>query len=122
MPAIEISCRTQKAVLWAASGSFDQDGEPTLAAATEITVRWGELRGGTLVVDGNTIEIDAMVVVAEDIAIDSVMWLGALEDVATPPVDLMRVADRKHTLDVKGRVTRRVLSLVRHSNELPALA
>jgi hypothetical protein len=122
MPAIEIGDRTQKAVLWAASGSFDQDGEPTLAAATEITVRWLESQDGTLVVDGNTIQIDAKVIVDRDIPIDSVMWLGALEDIATPPVDLKRVAARKHTPDIKGRETRRVLTLVRHSNELPVLA
>lgn len=121
MPAIEASNRHQKAVLWAANG-FDDYGEPKVDAAEEIDVRWEEARREVLNEEGNTVAVDATVVVNQEIAMGSIMWLGELDDVADPPVNLKQVVLYSKIPDVKARHFRRVVSLIRYSNELPVLA
>lgn len=113
--------RFQKAVLWTFAG-YDGHAEVKVNAAAEIDVRWEEGRRQVLDADGNNIAIDAMVVVGREIAVDSIMWLGALADVATPPVNLMQVVTKKSIPDVKAREFRRTVGLVKYSNELPTLA
>lgn len=121
MPHQETTSRHQKAVLWAASG-FDDNGKVKVAAAVEINVRREEKRTETLDPTGNTIAADATVVVNQDIVVGSIMWLGELEDVADPPVNLWAVIDFNKIPDIKGRAYRRTVMLMRHSNELPELA
>lgn len=113
--------RFQKAVLWTFTG-YDGHGEVKVNAAAEVDVRWEEGRREVLDADGNNIAIDATVVVGQDIAVDSIMWLGALADVATPPVSLMQVVTKKSVPDVKGIKFRRTVGLVKYSNKLPTLA
>ncbi|KKN70648.1 hypothetical protein LCGC14_0429210 [marine sediment metagenome] len=121
MPPIETISRHQKAVLWAANG-FDDFGEPKVDAATEITVRWQEGLQEAVDPNGNTIALDAVVVVNQDVTVGSIMWLGKKDDLASPPVDLKQVVSFSKIPDVKGRVFRRKVGLIRYSNELPALA
>ncbi len=121
MPAPETISRHQKAVLWTASG-FDDYGEPKVDAAIEITVRWEERLQEAVDPNGNTIALDAMVVVNQDVVVGSIMWLGKKDDLATPPVDLKRVMTFNKIPDVKGRISRRTVGLIRYSNKLPALA
>lgn len=121
MPSLETDCRNQKAVLWTASGSTNEESEPTVNAAQEIDVRWEETRDQTTDSQGNIVEITAKVVVDVDIAEGSILWLGALDDVASPPVNLLQVVGRSKIPDVKNRNFRRVLSLKRHG-ALPDLA
>lgn len=121
MPAQETICRHQKAVLWAANG-FDDYGEPKVDAAAEITVRWEEGLREAVDPNGNTIAVDAVAVVDQDIVVGSIMWLGLKDDLATPPVGLKQVVSFSKIPDVKGRVFRRTVGLIRYSNELPALA
>ena len=121
MPSQETTSRHQKAVYWEANG-FDDNGEPKVDAAVDLVVRWEQKRGEALNAQGNTIASDATVVVNRDIVVGSIMWLGILDDVASPPVDLWQVIDFSRIPDVKGRVDRRVVLLMRYSNELPELA
>lgn len=117
----ETTSRHQKAVLWAANG-FDDYGEPKVDAAVEIDVRWEEKLQEAVDPNGNTVAVDAVAVVNQDIVVGSIMWLGKKDDLATPPVDLKQVMAFNKIPDVKGRVFRRTVDLVRYSNELPGLA
>ena len=121
MPSQETTSRHQKAVYWEANG-FDDNGEPKVDAAVELDVRWEERKTETLDPRGNTIAADATVIVDQDIVVGSIVWPGALEDVADPPVDLWTVIDFSKIPDIKGRAYRRFALLMRYSNELPELA
>ena len=121
MPSLETSCRNQKAVLWVANDLAGADGEPTIAAATEIDVRWENVQDQITDSQSNLVEITAKVIVNVDVAIGSVLWLGSLEDIADPPVDLSQVVGFKKTPDIKGRHFRRVLMLKRLGNTLPTI-
>ncbi len=113
--------RFQKAILWTFAG-YDGHGDVKVNAAVEIDVRWEERRRETLDADGNRITTDATVVVGQEIAVSSVMWLGALVDVTDPPVNLKQVVVYNSIPDDKGREFRRTVGLVKYSNELPTLA
>ncbi|MHC4686853.1 MAG: hypothetical protein ACYTEW_21465 [Planctomycetota bacterium] len=121
MPTPESSDRKQKAVLWAATG-FSDYGRHKVSDPVEIKVRWEERRREFTDANGNTIAVDASVVVDREVAVGSIMWLGKKADLATPPVNLKEVVGYGAIPDVKGRKIRRTVLLTRYSNELPALA
>ena len=122
MPPIELADRRQKAVLWAAvEDSFDDYGKHKVSAAIEVKVRWEEKKQESVDAMGNTIALDAFVVVDRVIAVGSIMWLGKKADLATPPVNLKEVAEYREVPDIKGRKSGRVVLLVRYSNELPTI-
>jgi len=121
MPSPETVNRHQKAVLWAANG-YDTYGDIKVSANVEIDVRWEEKRREILDPQGNSITIEAEIVVDRDITIGSIMWLGNKVDLATPPVDLKQVVAFNKTPDIKGLNYRRTVSVIRFSNELPTIA
>lgn len=125
MPAPELANRKQKAVLWPAievGVRNDDYGDHKVSSdKVQINVRWEEKRREAVGALGNSIAIDATVVVDREIAVGSIMWLGKKDDLATPPVNLKEVADYQEIPDVKNRKRRRVVLLVRYSNELPTL-
>lgn len=121
MPTPEDSHRNQKAVLWEVSG-VDDYGRRTVSAAEEVMVRWESSTPQPSNPRSNAVHADAIAVVGQAIAVDSIMWLGALDDVADPPVDLMVVVDYSEVPDVKGRKIRRVVQLRRYSDSLPTIA
>lgn len=118
MPRYLTKWRKQKAVLRESSG-YDDNGEYKVGSATEIDVRWENKQVEALDPEGNTIAIDALVHVDEDIAIGSVMWLGELDDI-TDGITWMEVVTISKVPDLKGRKYRRVVGLKRYSTELPA--
>ncbi len=122
MPSPETADRHQKAVYWAKS-SLDDYGKVTISAAVEIDVRWGECKGEVVNAQGKNVAIDSKVVVAQDVIIDSILWLGTLEDYTALSAvsDLMQAVRVDKTFDVKGRNQRRVVSLVRYSDKLPTI-
>lgn len=108
--------RHQKAVLWAATGNYpDWDGEPEVGAGAEIDVRWEWGKRDGLDARGNTITIEATVVVGQEIAVGSKMWLGKLADY-TAGETVLYVTNYREVPDTKGRKYRRVVSLSRHSD------
>ena len=112
--------RFQKSVLWTIAG-YDGHGDVKVNAGVEIDVRWEERRSETLDANGNSIATDATVVVGQEVAVSSIMWLGNLVDVASPPVNLKQVVVYNCIPDVKCREFRRTVGLVKYSNELPTL-
>ncbi len=121
MPTLETSALRQKAVMWA-KNSYDANGEVTIDAAVEIDVRWETGNRESQDARGNTIAITSTAFVDRVIEVGSIMWLGAQRDVSDPPTNLRQVVDYDEIPDVKGRKFRRVVSLVKHSDELPTLA
>lgn len=125
MPYPEEAHRKQKALLWEADG-YDLYGEEKVKAKVQLDVRWEN--GFKEVIDeqGNTIGVDATVVVDRDIPIGSVMWEGGLNDIpgtaAVPDGDFKRVMHATRVPDWKGQRYRRVVFLMRLSDELPELS
>lgn len=118
---LETSDLKQTAVLWAATG-VDDYGEVELAAYVEIDVRWETGKRETIDAQGNTIAVDSTVVADREVAVGSIMFLGDYDDYTNGTDTVFRVVDYKEIPDVKNRQVRRVLSLMRQSNTLPALA
>ena len=125
MPSIETADRHQKAVYWAANG-FDDYGEPKVDAAIDLNVRWENVDMETVDVKGNTIAIDAVVVIDRVIPVGSIFWEGQLSDIPgtsnVPAADFRQVVKFSSIPDIKGRNIRRLVYLRRLSDELPALA
>ena len=124
MPNIESSCRFQKAVWWAMTGTaYDNYGEPLVSDPVEIDVRWENVRKDILDPQGNTVEVDAVVVVDRDMSVGDILWLGTLYDLPgtseTPTLDIREVVSFSSIPDLKGRYYRRVVMLKRLSDELP---
>lgn len=119
MPSVECGGRSQKAVLWEATG-FDGYGQPAVGQPEEILVRWDETDGES----PDAIAIDAKVVMPRRVVEGSEMWLGSLDDYqsqATPPTR-MRVVSRSSVPDVRGRKFHHTVGLARLSGATPNLA
>ncbi len=67
---------------------------------------------------GNSVDIEARVVVAQDVPIQSLMWKGCLAD-WTGEGDVMEVVGKATDPDIKGRNYRRLLLLRRFRSALP---
>ena len=87
----------------------------------EIDVRWENVQDQITDSQSNLVDISAKVVVNLGVSIGSVLWLGALDDIATPPIDLNQVVGFTKTPDVKGQYFRCVLMLKRLGNTLPTI-
>jgi len=113
----------QRALLWAANGC-DRDGQPTVDAVDEIDVRWVYDTVEGLDAQGNKVSYNAQVAAAQDIPLESVMWLGEEVDFPTNSAnysDLYQVKQRKIGLDVKGQTNRYEYLLMRFANSLPTI-
>lgn len=114
----------QKAVLLAATG-FDRYGEPTVAAPAQVSCRWEEKHSESVDAKGADIAIDCQVMIAQAVAVGSVMWKGtlvqwySLNGSAGPDVDLFRVAFCNQVPDLKARHTTYSLGLQRFSGTQP---
>lgn len=116
MPAPEVSNRHQTAVLWEVDG-YDSHAEVTVGAPAAISVRWNNTQGRALDPQGNTVALDATVIVAQDVPVGSLMWLGTLaqlEAVGNTLTNLMQARTVEKTPDLKGRVHFRQLGLVKY--------
>lgn len=120
MPSEWRAARKQKAVYWAASNTDDYSA-PLLAAPIELLVRWVESQQEGMDPQGNPVGNTITVVVDREIAIGSIMWLGAEADLPGSPTNLKQVIGRSRTPDVKGRSIYWDLALAKYSNSLPTL-
>jgi len=121
VPVQETDYRNHKAVFWEADG-YDTYGEPKVGTATEINVRWDESKSESLDALGNVIALDVTVVVAQDIAVGSLMWLGEKADLPSPVTNLYQVKTFSKVPDVKGRQYYCTVGLMRYSNEMAGSA
>lgn len=79
MPDIETMEMNQRAVLWPATG-VDAYGQVKVGSPTEIPVRWEDYRREMLDESGQKFVTDTMVVVALDVPVNSLLWLGTLAE------------------------------------------
>ena len=124
MPAFEVRDLFQRAVLWPFLGQFDEHGQHmvSLEAVDEIPVRWNDVHKEALDRDGNSVAINAEVVVQQPVPIGSNLWLGRLIDLPRPgllpPSNVMVVISTTKTPDMKNRNQRQTLSLMRLKDQL----
>lgn len=120
MPAFEVRDRKQKAVLWAAA-SVDNHGNTTVSDdPVELEVRWVPTQKTATDAKGNPIAVDAVVIVDRAIDIDSILWLGAMDDIPgtsfSPTTDLLEVVTYNETPDIKNRHVRREVGVRRYND------
>jgi hypothetical protein len=124
MPSQEVAFLRQRAMLWAFTG-YDHYGKPAVSSnPCEIACRWNFKRSETLDPTGNTITLDATVVVKQRIAIDSRMWPGSADEwfgtgsgpaeAVTSDEEVYIVKTTSMTEDLKGRARFRTLGLMRY--------
>jgi len=122
MPPIERDARHQKAVLWTKAG-VDGYANPTLNEPEEIEVRWQWTRRNVLDATKKTVVIEAIVVTDRRIEVDSILWLGGLDDIPgtsyVPTSNIMIVKFNDEVPDIRGRETRYTLQLMRYTDTLP---
>ncbi len=120
MPAVETDCLHQKAVLWEATGYYDNEGVATVSGTpVEISVRHINTRDETVNNRGVTVAIDTTLIVDRDITDGSILWLGKMIDLPSPLSNLKQVVTVRTTPDIKGREMRRVVQTIRASDTLP---
>lgn len=122
MPPIETFHRHQKAVYWERIGT-DEQGEPIIDDPIELDVRWEKKKSQALMPQGQTISIDATIVVDRDLVEGSLIWEGGLEDIPgtslVPESNLLEIITFEKIPDVKGRKFRRRVGVIRFNNSLP---
>lgn len=124
MPDQEISHLEQPAVCWHFSMYDNVRGQFQVKIGVDMLVRWKFGRTEMQDPKRNTVTIDAQVVVAERVDVDSLMWPGSTSDLVgtAGPVnqDVYVVKAYYFTPDVKNRAATRTLGLVRYKGKLPA--
>lgn len=121
MPPIETSHRRQRAILWEPSG-YGRAGEIKLTDPIEIDIRWEDTQVEVVDDAGSTILTDAVAYVNQDIALNSILWIGELSELPTSPTDLKRVIRVQKIPDLKNRFIQRTLYLIKHSDALPTVS
>lgn len=129
MPDQEISHLEQPAVCWHFSMYDGVRGQPIVFPGVDMNVRWKFSRTEMQDPKRNTITVDATVVVAEEVKVDSLMWPGStdwLVGTAGPTdrtsgisQDVYVVKAYYFTPDVKNRAATRTLGLLRYKAKLP---
>lgn len=120
MPTPEDDLRYDKAVVWMANG-LDVDGRRRVDQPVELRVRWNANSHEGTDSEGNLVRMDGAMTVRQDVPVGSLVWLGALDDLPSPLVDLKRVADFGSGPDLKRRYYRRVCHLTRYGDALPTV-
>ena len=122
MPDIEVASLTDLAVLWPFTG-YDDYSQPTVGNPIQIPCKWHTSRQEALDAKGDTITLDAMVIVDRKIHVDSLMWLGLVSEWSgqnfigtgtSPDEELMVVKLYNQTNDIKGRASFRQVGLMRY--------
>lgn len=123
MPHQETAYRRQTAVLWECTGK-DRTNEPILSSPREIKVRWNNDQSSMLDESNTVVRVDALVETTCDVPVDSILWLGCLEDwygtgSGSDESQLMQVRLFQKTPDLKGRAFYRRAGLLRFRGVLP---
>ncbi len=117
MPQLEVCDLQQYAVLWRVTGQ-DRHGKQVVSSPVQIRVRW--VLNDTQVVDpfGNTVASAGTVIAAVDIDNMSLMWLGRLKNLPSPPTNLHQLIKANTTPDIKARNTRFEYNLMKFSDKM----
>lgn len=124
MTAIEVDELNQDAVLFMSEG-YGNYGNAYVTASNckDIKVRWEHAYEEQVDNDGNTVAIEAIVVVDQQITKGSFLWKGKRSQIAStgyvPSSDVMQVFRYTEVPDIKNRHTRRLVYLRRYNDTLP---
>lgn len=139
MPPLERTDLLHTAVFWHLK-KVDGYANPVLGEPVEIDCRWTDQQSRALDPNGNTVTVDATVVVDDDIEqfasneagpfwptiIGGMLWRGGLYDLPgtgfVPPDGIMQVKTYNATDDLKAREARRVVGLMRFTDTLPEVS
>ena len=136
MPPLErIDTILDTAVFWHLK-SVDGYAQPILGAPVEIPCRWVDNQSLAMDPKGNTISVNATVIVDDDIEqfavagqpvwktiVQGILWRGGLYDLPgtafLPETGIMQIKTYNATPDVKHRHFRRSCGLMRFNDTLP---
>lgn len=116
--AIETDDLPWLATYWPRNG-VDRDGEPTVGDPVEISSRWTHEQDEVNDANRGVIFTDIVAKVDRDIAIGSLIFLGAEANYVSGTSQLYEVISFRKIGDVKGRKYRRTVGLIRYSLEHP---
>ena len=123
MTSIERVSIPQKAVLWVFS-SFDAYGQPIVTSPQEIDCEWPQGLSEANANDTSKQSAGDEVVVNESIALHSILWFGAYDELPSGPADpspLYSVTAKRIQPDIKGRAFRYSITVNLFSNTLPTI-
>lgn len=124
MPPLEETDLNQTIVVWARVG-FDRLAVPIIGVPVEMPCRWIDSRKETIDPQSSDERRDATAIVLQEVARESLVWLGSLDDLPgtgtsaadVPTSDLYIVTGFDGTPDIKNRFVRRSLTLMRYSDK-----
>lgn len=130
MPPFEEMDRDQDVVLFPVdlvSGipRTDRHGEIVVQGPTQLRARWTYVRKNTVDAKGNPIKIDAQAVVDQVIVLGSKMLLSPLisyAGVMGDTIEFMDVIGYHEATDIRNRVTRRTVDLMRYRGSISILS
>lgn len=104
---------------------MNHQNEPIVAEPVEIRVRFNKKRMESIAPDGTPMVLDGLLVVRNEIPIDSIVWEGRLSehDILNLAVEheYWQVVTHHNVKDIKGRVTRMEPGLRRFRGFLPEI-
>ena len=122
MPALEQMDRHDPVVVWGPVAT-DRHGRKTVGTPRQLMVRWDDTIKDATNPQGETIAIDVMLSLGEDVQIGSYVWQGLIGawNPASHDGDVYVVTTVGGGKDLKGRsrFTRRTAGLIRHGKNLP---
>lgn len=121
MPAMESQDRNQDTVYWAFS-AYDDNGEPKVIAAVDISTRWEQVLQESIGEDGTPIATDGTIFVDRDMAIHGILRLGTIATLPSPVTGgLMEVVGFDKIPDTKGRNYQRTATVRKWKNTMPTV-
>lgn len=117
----------QRAVVWPATGAYNDEGEPLVDVPEETDCRWNWGRSEALDARGNVIALDVTVRVPQEYPVNSRMWLASdwdqepLEEwygigSAGDKTEMMYVRTHQIIEDIRGDAVSYVLGLARYKD------
>jgi len=122
MPSLETFDCVDDAVLWEASGKWDNFGQLKINDPIEIKVRWLVTHTDGQDAQGNKITFSVRMSSTRPIALQSILRHGTLSEVDDPPTGLCLAVSEEIGYDVKGRANRYEYRLTKFKDELPVIA
>lgn len=119
MPHITKKYRREAFVMWRASGTYDNFGNPIIYDPVEILGRWENVNREVRSVDGSVVACDALVYVKVDVPVQSIFWRGALADLPATPTGLFIVQEVNDTPALNDKNKDRYCFMLAYSNKLP---
>lgn len=110
---------TEKATVWPVLSGITDDGSDRVGRKYEIDTRWEKGRAHGARQFQTNQQATGRVFVDRELPVGSILWRGKVKDATVEPSGLYIVTSYYETNDVKGRDTRRVVTIAKYKNKLP---